>query len=74
LSKGSFEQLVADAEFIIPCSKGLTVNLHEVARIEESDFLMKDGSSVPISRRKLKDVQRLYDAFLFRKMRKEMLG
>lgn len=74
MSQGSFEQLVADAEFIIPCSKGLTVNLHEVARIEESDFLMKDGSSVPISRRKLKDVQRLYDAFLFRKMRKEMLG
>ena len=74
MSQGAFEELVADAEFIVPCSKGLTVNLYEVERIEESDFLMKDGSFVPISRRKLKEVQKLYDAFLFRKMRKEMLG
>lgn len=74
MSQGDFEALVADVEFIIPCSKGLTVNLHEVERIDNSVFLMKDGSFVPISRRKLKDVQKLYDAFLFRKMRKEMLG
>lgn len=74
MSQGAFEQLVADAEFIVPCSKGLTVNLYEAVRIEGSDFRMKDGSCVPISRRKLKDVQKLYDAFLFRKMRKEMLG
>jgi hypothetical protein len=39
----------------------------------ESDFVMNDGSLVPISRRKFKEVQKLYDAFLFRKMRKEML-
>lgn len=74
MSQGAFEELVADAEFIVPCSKGLTVNLYEAERIEDSDFLMKDGRFVPISRRKLKDVQKLYDAFLFRKMRKEMLG
>lgn len=74
MSQGAFEALVADAEFIVPCSKGLTVNLYEVVRIEDSDFLMKDGGYVPISRRKLKDVQKLYDGFLFRKMRKEMLG
>jgi len=73
MSQGAFEALVADAEFIVPCSKGLTVNLYEVDRMDESDFILKDGSLVPISRRKLKDVQKLYDEFLFRKMRKEML-
>ena len=73
MSQGAFEELVADAEFIVPCSKGLTVNLYEVERMAESDFILKDGSPVPISRRKLKDVQKLYDEFLFRKMRKEML-
>ncbi len=73
MSQGDFEALVADAEFIIPCSKGLTVNLYEVDRMEESDFILNDGSFVPISRRKLKEVQKLYDEFLFRKMRKEML-
>lgn len=73
MSQGAFEALVADAEFIVPCSKGLTVNLYEVDRIQESDFILKDGSYVPISRRRQKDVQKLYDEFLFRKMRKEML-
>lgn len=73
MSQGAFEALVADASYIVPCSKGLTVNLYEVDRMAESDFIMKDGSRVPISRRKLKEVQKLYDAFLFRKMRKEML-
>ena len=73
MSQGAFEALVADAAFIVPCSKGITVNLHEVRRMAESDFVMNDGSLVPISRRKFKEVQKLYDAFLFRKMRKEML-
>ena len=73
MSQGDFEALLADAEFIIPCSKGLTVNLYEAQRIDGSDFLMKDGLRVPISRRKFKDVQKSYDVFLFRKMRREML-
>ena len=73
MSQGDFEALIADAEFIVPCSKGLTANLYEVERIEGSDFLMKDGNWLPISRRKFKDIQKIYDEFLFRKMRKEML-
>lgn len=73
MSQGDFEALVADAEFIVPCSKGLTVNLHHVQRIDGSDFLMQNGTRVPISRRKFKEIQKAYDEFLFRKMRKEML-
>lgn len=73
MSQGDFEALMTDVEFIVACSKGLTVNLYETERIDGSDFLMKDGSRIPISRRKFKDIQKTYDEFLFRKMRKEML-
>lgn len=73
LAQAAFEQLVADDAYMISCSKGLMVNLYEVVRIETDTFYMSDGSSVPISRRKAKEVQSIYNDFLFRKMRKEML-
>ena len=73
MSQGAFEELVADAEFIVSCSKGLTVNLHAVQQIDGADFLLKSGLRLPISRRKFKDMQKLYDEFLFRQIRKEML-
>ena len=74
MSQGAFEELVADAEFIVSCSKGLTVNLHAVQQIDGADFVLKSGLRLPISRRKFKDIQKCYDEFLFRQIRKEMLA
>ena len=73
MAQAAFEQMVADDPYMIPCAKGLMVNLYEVTRMETDTFFMSDGSMVPISRRKAKDVQSAYNDFLFRKMRKEML-
>ncbi len=73
LGQAAFEALLQDDPYIICCNKGLLVNLHEVTALEEDTFCMSDGSRLPISRRKAKEVQSIYNDFLFQKMRKEML-
>lgn len=73
LGQAAFESLLVDDPFMISCSKGLMVNLYEVERLETDAFIMSDGTALPVSRRKAKEVQAVYDEFLFRKMRKEML-
>lgn len=74
LGQTAFETLLTDDPYLISCSKGLLVNLYEVAALEGDCFVMSDGTRLPISRRKAKEVQAVYDDFLFQKMRKEMLA
>ena len=73
MSQGAFEALVADYPDLISCAKGLMVNLWEAQRLSADTFTMTDGTLLPVSRRKTKEVQQLYEEHLFRKMRKEML-
>ena len=44
---------------------GVVVNFHEVAGRQEDVFLLKDGTRLPISRRRLREVQEAYSAFRF---------
>lgn len=55
--------------FFIP-SKGLIVNFHEVTSRNADTFTMSDGSRIPISRRKAKEVTDAYSTFLFDRLRK----
>ncbi len=73
MGQAALEQLLSDDPYIISCTKGLLVNLHEVVSMEADTFCMSDGSRLPISRRRAKEVSAIYDDFLFQKMRKEML-
>lgn len=73
LGQAAFEALLTDDPYILSCSKGLLVNLYEVTAMETDTFTVSDGSKIPISRRKAKEVQTIYNDFLFEKMRKEML-
>ena len=61
--------LCAYPYFFIP-SKGLIVNFHEVAAQNTDTFTMSDGSRIPISRRKAKEVTEAYSSFLFEQLRK----
>ena len=45
--------------------RGVVVNFHEVAGRQEDVFLLKDGTRLPISRRRLREVQEAYSAFRF---------
>ena len=61
--------LCAYPYFFLP-SKGLIVNFHEVAVQNTDTFTMSDGSRIPISRRKAKEVTNAYTSFLFEQLRK----
>ena len=55
--------------FFIP-SKGLIINFHEVDAQNADTFTMSNGSLIPISRRKAKEVTEAYSSFLFEQLRK----
>ena len=50
---------------------GVVVNFHEVAGRQKDVFLLKDGTRLPISRRRLREVQEAYSAFRFDRLRKD---
>lgn len=63
------ELLCAYSYFFCP-SKGLIVNFREVAAKNTDSFTLTDGSRIPISRRKAKEVMEAYSSFLFAAIRK----
>ncbi len=73
MGQAALEALVADDPYLISCSKGLLVNLYEVDSMDADTFYLNDGTRLPISRRKAREVQEVWHDFLFRKMREEML-
>lgn len=71
MSQTDWEALLSEYNFLYSCSKGIVVNFHEVERTEDGMFLLHNGTSVPISRRKSKDALEAFAQFRFDKMRKE---
>ena len=70
MSQTEWEKLLSDYKFLYSCSKGLVVNFYEVEKAEANLFLLKDGTQVPISRRKSKEALESYAHFRFEEMRK----
>ena len=66
------EELFASCGFIHSPCKGVLVNFYEVASSSEDSFTMTDGTVLPISRRKNKEIQSAYIKFRFQKMRSEV--
>lgn len=66
------EELLSDCGYICSPSKGILVNFHEVANSKDDSFTMSDGTVLPISRRKSKDIQSAYTKFRFQQMRSEV--
>ena len=64
------EALLSDYPYFFIPSKGLIVNFYEVSAQNADTFTMSDGSLIPISRRKAKDVKNTYSSFLFEQLRK----
>jgi len=72
ISHGNLEKILCSHPYFYCCYKGIIVNFYEVTNQDKDVFLMSDGSNIPISRRKSKDVQNAYIKFCFEKMRKEI--
>ena len=71
MSQTEWEEKLSDHSYFYSCSKGLVVNFHEILKQEDGMFLMSDGTSLPISRRKSKDALEAFTQFRFENMRKE---
>lgn len=70
MSQTEWETLLAEHDFLCSCSKGIVVNFYEVDRVENGMFLLHNGESVPISRRKAKEMAERFAHFRFEQMRK----
>ena len=68
----TMEDLLTPCGFIYSPNKGILVNFHEVAAVSDDSFTMSDGTVLPISRRKHKEIQTAYIKFRFQKMRSEV--
>lgn len=66
------EKLLCPCGYIYSPSKGILLSFHEVASMTDDGFTMSDGTVLPISRRRSKDVQAAYTKFRFQKMRAEV--
>lgn len=73
ISQGALEALVAEDTYLVSCAKGLLVNLYEAQKLEGDSIFMTGGICLPVSRRRAKDMQKLYEDHLFRRMREDLL-
>ena len=69
MSQTEWESLLSEHSYLYSTSKGIVANFYEVAKLDDGLFVMSDGSQVPISRRKTKDVSERYTSFRFELMR-----
>lgn len=73
MSQGQFESILSPYTFLICCSKGIMVNLHEVIEFKDNMFIMIDKTQVPVSRRKAKEAKEAYEDLLFHLIRKDLI-
>ena len=66
------EELLTPCGYIQSPSKGYLVNFYEVVSNTDDGFTMSDGTLVPISRRRSKEISGAYTKFQFQKMRSEV--
>lgn len=64
------EPLLCAYPYFFSPTKGVIVNFYEVEAQNGDTFKMRDGSIIPISRRKAKEALDAYSSFLFRQLRK----
>ena len=74
MSQMDWEALLSEHTYLYSTSKGIVANFYEVSKLEDGLFLMSDGSQVPISRRKAKEVSERYATFRFQLMRNGGIG
>ena len=65
------EESLSKYEGVISCNKGVLVSLANVARIDGENFLMINGDTVPISRRKMTQIKNDYTRFVLNRIHSE---
>ncbi len=73
MSHGEAETLLTHYKHFCCINKGSIVNLAMVKKITATEFLMRDGQVLPISRRRYKEVQEAYNRYHFEKLDEEVV-
>ncbi len=71
-SQSEAEQLLLSYPYFFSPIKGIILNFYETVKLTEDLFVMSDGKTIPVARRKLKEAQNAYTRFRFDKMRREV--
>lgn len=66
------EKLLAPFDFFYSPTKGILLNFYEVERLTDDSFIMKNGMSLPIARRAVKDARSKYSSFQFAALSREV--
>ena len=64
------EPLLCAYPYFFSPSKGIVVNFYEVGARKDNVFILSDGSLIPISRRKAREITDAYASFCFENLRK----
>ncbi len=59
----SFTKLLPQNSSFVNCSRGILVNLEYVDYIDQKDFVLTNGTKVPISRSKKQEMQTLFNEY-----------
>lgn len=71
-SHTQIESLLHPYGYFISPFKGIIVNLYEVSSFLDDTFVLHNGQTLPVARRRTKEVKDAYTKFLFNKLRKEI--
>lgn len=71
-SQSEAERLLLPYSYFFSPIKGIILNFYETVKLAEDLFLMSDGKTIPVTRRKMKEAQNAYTRFRFDKMRREV--
>ncbi len=70
-SQSEIEALLLGHKSFRVINKGCVVNFEQVRALQANAFSMQDGKTVPIARRRFKEIEAAYTRFLFEKMDRE---
>lgn len=70
-SQSDFMKLLEPFNYFLAVTPGTIINLKEVKTFDNDVFIMTDGSLVPISKRKKKELVASYRNYLFSELRRE---
>lgn len=69
IRQSDFSALLLQYHYFCDCIRGILVNFEAVAKLMTDSFLLKDGTRIPISRLKYKEVREKFLNFYYNRLR-----
>lgn len=69
IRQSEFSELLLQYDYFCDCVRGILVNFEAVEKLTNCCFLLKDGTNIPISRLKYKEVRKKFLDFYYTRLR-----